>query len=372
MLGDTVEANRLIALVFAIVISVGLYLALTRTRYGTAVRAVAVDPVAARLVGIDVERAAGFAFALGGALAAGGGVLISMFLTFTASRGVVFTMKALIVVIMGGVGNLAGALVAGLMLGLAEIAVARLVDPGLTIAVTYRAVPRRAAVAAGRGLFGSAARDAAAPLAGPAAVRSRAALAAVPFVADVASGSRLARSASSRTTRCSPPPGRCSPGRRATSRSRRSPSSASAPIRWRCSARRMPVAGGHRIAAAIGIAVALVVGLSTLRLRGVYFVIFTFGLAELIRQIVSWYEDQLPTARSAATSSSTSPRSRSTGSCSRSSCSCCWPAGCSVRSRLGLALRGHRRTTRWWRATPASTPPRAKLDVRDRRAVHDA
>jgi branched-chain amino acid transport system permease protein len=44
------------------------------------------------------------------------------------------------------------------------------------------------------------------------------------------------------------------------------------------------------IAAAIGVAVALVVGLSTLRLSGMYFVIFTFGLAELIRQLVTWYE----------------------------------------------------------------------------------
>lgn len=44
------------------------------------------------------------------------------------------------------------------------------------------------------------------------------------------------------------------------------------------------------VAAGIGLAVALVVGLSTLRLAGVYFVIFTFGLAELIRQLVTWYE----------------------------------------------------------------------------------
>ena len=44
------------------------------------------------------------------------------------------------------------------------------------------------------------------------------------------------------------------------------------------------------VAAAIGLAVALVVGLSTLRLAGVYFVIFTFGLAELVRQLVTWYE----------------------------------------------------------------------------------
>ena len=137
VLGSNVALNRLIALGFAVIIGAILYLALTRTRYGTAIRAVAVDPVAAQLVAIDVRKASAFAFALGGALAAAGGVLIAMFTTFTAAMGVVFTMKALIVIIMGGVGNLLGALLAGLMLGLAETAVARLVDPGLTIAVTY-------------------------------------------------------------------------------------------------------------------------------------------------------------------------------------------------------------------------------------------
>ena len=97
----------------------------------------AVDPVSAQLVAIDVRRASAFAFALGGALVAAAGVLVSMFLTFNASIGVGFTMKALIVVIMGGVGNMLGALVAGLLLGIGETAVARLLDPGLTLAATY-------------------------------------------------------------------------------------------------------------------------------------------------------------------------------------------------------------------------------------------
>ena len=135
--GSTVALNRLIALLFAVAIGLALYAALTRTRAGTAIRAVAVDPVAAGLVAIDVRRASAFAFALGGALVAAGGVLVSVFLTFNASMGVVFTMKALIVVIMGGVGNLLGALLAGLVLGLAETAVARLVDPGLTLAANF-------------------------------------------------------------------------------------------------------------------------------------------------------------------------------------------------------------------------------------------
>jgi branched-chain amino acid transport system permease protein len=157
VLGSTVALNRLIALLFALIIGTALYLALTRTRQGTALRAVAVDPVAAQLVAIDVRRASAFAFALGGALAAAGGVLIAMFMTFTAAMGVVFTMKALIVVIMGGVGNIFGALVAGLMLGLAETAVARLVNPGLTIAVTY-ALFLAVLLWRPTGLFGRAAR----------------------------------------------------------------------------------------------------------------------------------------------------------------------------------------------------------------------
>ena len=95
------------------------------------------NPDAARLSGIDIHAASALAFAAGGAIVGAGGVLISMFLTFSAAMGVVFTMKALIVVIMGGVGNMLGALVAGLLLGISETAVARLVDPGLTIAVTY-------------------------------------------------------------------------------------------------------------------------------------------------------------------------------------------------------------------------------------------
>jgi branched-chain amino acid transport system permease protein len=117
--GATISASRLLALGFAVVIGLALYLGLTRTRAGTAIRAVA------------------FAYALGGALVAAGGVLVSMFLTFNASLGVVFTMKALIVVIMGGVGNLLGCLVAGLILGLTETFVATYVDPGLTLAATY-------------------------------------------------------------------------------------------------------------------------------------------------------------------------------------------------------------------------------------------
>jgi branched-chain amino acid transport system permease protein len=155
--GAIVAANRLLALAFAAVIGLALYLYLTRTRLGTAVRAVAVDPNSAPLVAIDVKATAALAFAFGGALVAAGGVLVSMFLTFNANIGVVFTMKALIVVIMGGVGNLLGCLAAGLILGLAETFVATFVDPGLTLATTY-AIFLIVLLIRPQGLFGAASR----------------------------------------------------------------------------------------------------------------------------------------------------------------------------------------------------------------------
>ncbi len=137
ILGANYGLNRIVAFVAAAVIAAALYLFLNHTRYGTAIRAVAVDPSAAGLVAINVPLASAFAFALGGALTAASGALLSTFYAFSASFGVLFTMKALIIVIMGGVGDVRGAIIAALLLGLTETAVASLIDPGLTIAATY-------------------------------------------------------------------------------------------------------------------------------------------------------------------------------------------------------------------------------------------
>ncbi|WP_196258223.1 branched-chain amino acid ABC transporter permease [Pelagibacterium limicola] len=137
ILGSGYGLNRVVAFAAAVAIAVALYFFLYRTRHGTAMRAVAVDPKSANLVAIDVARTAAIAFALGGALTACGGALLSTFYTFNASMGVVFTMKALIIVIMGGVGDVRGAVLAALILGVAETAVASLIDPSLTLAATY-------------------------------------------------------------------------------------------------------------------------------------------------------------------------------------------------------------------------------------------
>ena len=135
--GSAYGLNRVVAFSAAVIIAAALYFFLYHTRQGTAVRAVAADPGSANLVAIDVARTAALAFALGGALTACGGALLSTFYTFNASMGVMFTMKALIIVIMGGVGDVRGAVLAALVIGVAETAVASLIDPGLTLAATY-------------------------------------------------------------------------------------------------------------------------------------------------------------------------------------------------------------------------------------------
>lgn len=157
VLGSTVAANRLLVLGVAIALGLGLYLLLTRTRMGTVVRAVSVAPPFAPLVGIDVRFTAALAFGIGGAMVAASGVLVSMFLPFSAAMGTMFAMKALIVVIMGGVGNLLGCLMAGMMLGFAETLVATFIDPGLTLAVNY-ALFLGVLLLRPTGLFGKGAR----------------------------------------------------------------------------------------------------------------------------------------------------------------------------------------------------------------------
>lgn len=137
ILGEPYGLNRVAAFIGSIVLCLGLYLWLHRTRAGLALRSVSVNPAAAGLVSINVTRASALAFALGGAVTASGGVLLSMFLTFDASLGVVFTLKALIIVILGGVSDIRGTILAAFILGLAETTVASLVDPGLTLAAAY-------------------------------------------------------------------------------------------------------------------------------------------------------------------------------------------------------------------------------------------
>jgi branched-chain amino acid transport system permease protein len=152
--GFTFAANRVLAFALACLFVGAIWIVLNRTRFGAALRALAIDPVGAELVGIDVRVLSGLAFASGGALVAAAGTLVSTFLVFNPAIGIEFTMKALVVVIMGGIGSVTGSLAAGLLLGVAEALCSHYVDSGLTLAVAY-ALFLVVLVVRPRGLFGT-------------------------------------------------------------------------------------------------------------------------------------------------------------------------------------------------------------------------
>jgi len=115
-----VPVLRLASLGVAFAVLAGLHVFLQRTRWGTAVRATADDVVAAAIVGIPVPRVFLGAFGLGSALAGVAGALVSVTGSVNPTIGLSWTLKALIVVVLGGMGNILGTFVAGLFLGIAE------------------------------------------------------------------------------------------------------------------------------------------------------------------------------------------------------------------------------------------------------------
>ena len=120
--GIAIPAVRLLSLLLAFALILTLELLLTRWRWGQAIRATAEDWEAALLAGIDVRRAYLLAFALGTALAGAAGTLVTVAYSVSPSIGLEWTLKALIVVVLAGLGSVLGTFVGGLVLGVAEAA----------------------------------------------------------------------------------------------------------------------------------------------------------------------------------------------------------------------------------------------------------
>jgi branched-chain amino acid transport system permease protein len=116
----TIPVIRLLSLLVALALIGGLHLLLARWRWGKAIRAAAEDWQAALLTGIDVRRAYLLAFAIGTALAGAAGTLVSVGYSVSPSIGLEWTLKALIVVVLAGLGSMLGTFVAGLFVGVAE------------------------------------------------------------------------------------------------------------------------------------------------------------------------------------------------------------------------------------------------------------
>jgi branched-chain amino acid transport system permease protein len=111
---------RLGSLLLALALTVGLAIALRRWRWGKAIRATSEDWQAALLSGIDVRRAYLLAFALGTGLAGAAGTLVAVGYSISPSIGLEWTLKALIVIVLAGLGSMIGTFVGGIFLGVAE------------------------------------------------------------------------------------------------------------------------------------------------------------------------------------------------------------------------------------------------------------
>jgi len=120
VLGLAVPLVRLASLVLSFGFILSLHLYLRRARWGQAIRATSEDWEAALLMGVNVRRAYLLAFAIGTALAGAAGSLVSVGYSINPSIGLEWTLKALIVVVLAGMGAIIGTFFGGLVLGVAE------------------------------------------------------------------------------------------------------------------------------------------------------------------------------------------------------------------------------------------------------------
>jgi branched-chain amino acid transport system permease protein len=122
--GLVVSSAQIMVFVVALVLLFLLRHIVLHTRTGTAMRALSFNPVAASLVGVNNDRVISFTFALGSALAAAGGILYaSNYPSIDPLMGTLPGMKAFVAAVLGGIGNIAGAAIGGLVLGLVETGV---------------------------------------------------------------------------------------------------------------------------------------------------------------------------------------------------------------------------------------------------------
>lgn len=284
------SANRVVTLLAALALASGVYAALRYSKTGRALRSIASNPEAAPLVGVDVKRYSALAFASGGALAAVAGILISMFFGMNPTTGAAFTMKALIVVVMGGIGHVMGGFVAGILLGLAEQFGALLLNSGLITVVSFTLFSL-VLLWKPEGLFGTSTRTGrGASIRIPKEIIALVVLAALIVAPRYIDSFRLGQLIDIFKYVA------LATGWAFFSGPTRYISLAASAFYGVGNYTIAVLAPDHGylyalgIAAAIGILLSAFIGLATLRLKGMYFVIFTFGLATLVREVVTWYE----------------------------------------------------------------------------------
>ena len=134
--GAIFSANKLVILGFAVVIGVGFYMFLARSRIGKAIRSAAQDPTTASLMGVNITRVLAICFGLGALMAGLAGVLLSMRVPLNPAMGMQYTFIAIIIIVLGGLGSIPGSFIGGFILGIIGEVVTYF-DPSLSLAAYY-------------------------------------------------------------------------------------------------------------------------------------------------------------------------------------------------------------------------------------------
>lgn len=137
-LGVTLSNQQLIVLVVSLVLMVALRLFVLHTRTGKAMQAVSHNHMAASLMGISVDRIITLTFMIGSALAAAAGVLVALQSPkIEPYMGIMPGLKAFVAAVLGGIGNIPGAVVGGLVMGVAEVLVTGYLSPTYRDAIAF-------------------------------------------------------------------------------------------------------------------------------------------------------------------------------------------------------------------------------------------
>src|SRR6195256_2085382 len=136
--GASINTADIIVLIIALVLMIGLQLVVFRTKTGRAMRAVSFNLQSAKLMGINTDRIIMFTFALGSALAAAAGVLVAIRIPrIDPLMGILVGLKAFVAAVLGGIGNIPGAVLGGLLIGITETMVVGYLSPTYKDAVAF-------------------------------------------------------------------------------------------------------------------------------------------------------------------------------------------------------------------------------------------
>jgi len=129
--------TKLLAFIISILTVISLYIFLTRTFLGTAIRATSQNRIAAQLVGVNIGRMYKLAFGIGVGISAIGGALLSTFYPLHPEMGGFFCLLAFVIVVFGGFGSIFGAFFSGIIIGVVQMLSALFVPPTLKDAIAF-------------------------------------------------------------------------------------------------------------------------------------------------------------------------------------------------------------------------------------------